>query len=135
MAAQALANAAIEEQTRFLNEAQEQLGNLAIAIAEKVIGQQLTLNPDLVGEIVGNAIKGANIAGACRIRINPKDYDLLGPSWNSIPSLQPSERKWELAADIEISRGGCVIEADGGTVDAQIETQLAQIRTAFSGVE
>ncbi len=130
-----IASSAMEEKERFLSNSKDGLGELAVAIAEKIIGQQLSLTPNVVTEIVAQAIKGANITGACRIRVNPQDYDILAPSWDTIPSLQPSDRKWELIVDDHVNRGGCVIEVDGGTLDAQMETQLAQIKDAFEGLK
>jgi flagellar biosynthesis/type III secretory pathway protein FliH len=80
---------------------------------------------------VAQAIKEANITGSCYIRVNPSDYELLSPAWESIPTLQPSDRKWSLVADKNVSRGGCMIEADGGILDAQIESQINQVEQAL----
>lgn len=126
-----IANAAVEQHNQFLRLSQNEIGRFAVAIAEKIIGQELSINSKIVTDIVAQAIKEANITGACRIRVNPADYELLSPAWDSIPSLQPSERRWELLADKKIAAGGCVIEADGGILDAQIESQLAQVSMAL----
>lgn len=126
-----MVDAAVEAHNQFLRQSQNEVGRLAVAIAEKIIGRELSVNPKIVTEIVAQAIKEANITGACRIRVNPADYELLSPAWETIPSLQPSDRKWELLADKKVARGGCVIEADGGILDAQIESQLGQVGLAL----
>lgn len=125
---------ALSERERFWRENQRAVGELVVAIAERIISQELNINPKIVTEIVGRAIKDANITGACRIRVNPTDYEILIPSWETIPSLQPSDKKWELVSDETVSRGGCIIEANGGTLDAQVETQLLQIKRAFNNL-
>jgi flagellar biosynthesis/type III secretory pathway protein FliH len=38
----------------------------------------------------------------------------------------------EIAGDPAIARGGCVVEFDGGEVDARIETQLAAFAAALA---
>ncbi|GAB4432516.1 MAG: SctL family type III secretion system stator protein CdsL [Anaerolineae bacterium] len=131
---QQIADAGVAEVNAFLEKSQTEIGHLAVAIAEKIITRELELNPKIITEIVGNAIKNANITGSCRIRVNPEDYELLGPLWETIPSLQPSDRKWELVSDRAVRNGGCVIEVDGGIIDAQVETQLAQVKKSFDGV-
>jgi len=129
-----IVDAALAERERFWRENQRAVSDLVVAIAERIIGQELNINPKIVTEIVGRAIKDANITGACRIRVNPTDYEILIPSWETIPSLQPSDKKWELVSDETVSRGGCIIEANGGTIDAQVETQLLQIKRAFNNL-
>jgi flagellar assembly protein FliH len=130
-----VANSALTTKEQFLKNSQADLNELAVAIAEKIITKQLSLDPQLVAEIVGQAIKNANINGACRIRVNPADYEILSPSWQSIPSMQPSDQKWELISDKGIKRGGCVIDVQGGILDAQVETQLQQVKEAFETLE
>lgn len=131
---QALVESAMAELNEQLRQSQQEIGRLAVAIAQKIITQELKLNPQIITEIVGNAIKNANITGSCRIRIHPDDYELLGPLWETIPSLQPSDRKWDLVSDRKVRKGGCVIEVDGGIIDAQLDTQLAQVQQAFDAL-
>lgn len=133
--AHALAKATVEAKDQFLEENQAEVGRLAIAIAEKIIGKELTINPKTIADIVANTITAAKIQGACCIRINPQDHEILGPMWDAIPSMQQPSDSWELIPDKRIKRGGCLIEIDGGTVDARLETQLTQISQAFEDLE
>jgi flagellar assembly protein FliH len=130
-----IANSAITAKEQFYTNSLTEINGLVVSIAEKIITKQLSLNPQIVSEIVGQAIKNANINGACRIRVNPADYEILSPSWHNIPSMQPSDQRWELIADKGIKRGGCVIDVQGGILDAQIETQLQQVQEAFETLE
>lgn len=131
---QYMVDAAIAEVNEHLQKSQKEIGRLAVAIAQKIITQELNLNPQIITEIVGDAIKSANITGSCRIRVHPDDYEFLGPLWDTIPSLQPSDRKWELVSDRKVYKGGCIIEVDGGIIDAQIDTQLAQVQQTFDAI-
>lgn len=126
-----LTQSVVEAHDQFLRDSQEKLGQLAVAIAKKIIGKELSLNPKVVTDIVAQALQAASIRGACCIRLNPKDYEIVEPYWNAVPSLQPSGKTWELIPDPNVQFGGCIIEANGGTIDAQIGTQLEQIETAL----
>jgi flagellar assembly protein FliH len=126
-----LAEAAIKAHDQLLQDSQSELGRLAISIAEKIIGKELSLNPKAITDIIAQAIKTANIRGECRILVNPKDYEIIEPYWAAIPSLQPPGHAWELLPDSRVNRGGCLIEAGGGTIDAQLETQLEQVALAL----
>lgn len=129
--ARAVVQEAITVKHQFLRDSQPEFGRLAVAIAEKILGKELTLNSKAITDIVARAIEAANVQGACYIKVNPQDYEILGPLWDAIPSFQQPGDSWELVADRRISRGGCLIEVGGGTVDARWETQLAQISAAF----
>lgn len=126
-----LAEAAIKAHDQLLQDSQSELGRLAISIAEKIIGKELSLNPKAITDIIAQAIKTANIRGECRILVNSKDYEIIEPYWAAIPSLQPPGHAWELLPDSRVNRGGCLIEAGGGTIDAQLETQLEQVALAL----
>ncbi|MEW5958624.1 MAG: FliH/SctL family protein [Chloroflexota bacterium] len=132
--AQALAQAALEAKTQFLCDNQGKIGELAIAIAKKIIGKELMVNQKAISDIVGRAIEAANIHGACTIRVNPHDFEILKPLWDAIPSMQHPSQKWELVVDKHVSSGGCLIVVGGGVVDAQLETQLSRIASAFEEV-
>ncbi len=132
---QRIAESALEAKAQYLASIQAELGQLAVAIARKIIGRELSLNPKVISDIVGRSIKLAQIKGACRIRVNPTDYDLLAPMWEAIPSFQQPSQSWELTPDEHVDRGGCLIEVSGGTVDGQLDTQLAQITAAFEDIE
>ncbi len=129
--ARRLAEAAAAAHEQFLRDNQAELGRLAVAVAEKIIGKELALNPKTITDIVATAIRAASIRGACRIRVNPKDYEVIEPYWNAVPSLQPPGYAWELAPDPRVNPGGCLIEVGGGTIDAQLETQLEQAALAL----
>lgn len=129
----AAAQAAVEARQKFLRDSQVEIGRLAVAVAQKIIGKELTVNPSAVTDIVAQVIAGANMHASCRIRVNPADYEILKPHWDAIAPLQKTDRTWELVADQRISRGGCLIDAQSGdgTIDARLETQLQQIQSAF----
>lgn len=129
-----LAEAAVGAQAKFLRDSQPEIGRLAVAIAEKILGRELTLNPSTITDIVAQVIDVANVPGECRIRVNPQDYDLLKPHWDAISSLQQPGNAWDLVGDKNIQRGGCVIEAGGGTIDAQLCTQLGQVAQALETI-
>ena len=129
-----IAESAVEAYAKFLRDSQPEIGRLAIAIAEKILGRELTVNPSAITDIVAQVIEAAAVQDACRIHVNPHDYEILKPHWDAIASLQQPGRSWDLTADKNIERGGCVIETGGGTIDAQLSTQLSQIEQAFANL-
>jgi flagellar assembly protein FliH len=127
-----LAEGAVAGSNKFMQDNQSEVGKLAIAIAKKLTTQALTLNPEIVSDTVARIIEAVNIQGACRIRINPQDYEILKPHWDAVANLQEPANRWELVADKNTTRGGFFIEVGGGTIDARLETRLAQIEASLA---
>jgi flagellar biosynthesis/type III secretory pathway protein FliH len=133
--AQQLLTTAETVKDEFIVGIQDSIGELAVTIAEKIIGKEITQNQQAVTNIVGKVLEAANVHGACTIRVNPLDYEILGPLWETIPSMQSPTQKWELVPDKRIEQGGCMIEVNGGIIDAQLGTQLMQVRKSFKSVD
>jgi flagellar assembly protein FliH len=129
-----LAESAAGERQAYLRDNQQEISRLAVAIAEKIIGRELALEPETVGDIVAQVIEAADVREACSIRVHPDDYKVLLPHWEAAAKVQQPDRKWELVSDKRIDRGGCVIEVAGGTVDGQLKTQLGEMGKALGGV-
>ena len=129
-----LAQSATEAKAQLLSNSRAEIERLAVAIARKIIGKELTVNPKAISDIVVQAIESADIHGACSIKVNPEDYEILEPMWDAIPSFQSPDNTWQLVPDKRVSRGGCLIEVNGGIVNAQIESQLAEVANAFEAI-
>jgi flagellar assembly protein FliH len=134
MTARNLAQSAVDERDTLVKSNPTELGRLAVSIAERLIGRELSLNPSAVSDIVAQVIETSGVTGPCRIRINPEDHEVLKPHWDAIAGLQKPGEKWELVPDQTIQRGGCVIDAGGGTVDARLGTQLERVQSAFENM-
>lgn len=129
-----LAEGAIAGSNKFIQDNQAEIARLAVAIAKKLTTQAFALNPEIISDTMARIIEAVNIQGACRIRINPDDYEILKPHWDAVANLQESSNRWELVADKNITRGGFFIEIGGGTIDARLETRLAQIEASLADV-
>ena len=63
------------------------------------------------------------------VHLNPLDLDLV----RGISPRGRSDVRWELVDDTSLTRGGCVVHSDIGSLDARIETQLAALERALRG--
>ena len=131
--ARQLAESAVNAHQKYLYDGQREIGRLAVAIAKKIIGKELILEPTAVADIVFHTIEEADVKEGS-IRIHPADYEILQSHWQALTELQQPDRKWNLIADKHIDRGGCIIDIAGGTVDGQLSTQFAQIEKALEQI-
>jgi flagellar assembly protein FliH len=61
----------------FIHETEGQIVDLSIAIARKIISDEVTLNPEIIVSIVRNALKKMQRKGTITIKINPALYELF----------------------------------------------------------
>ena len=136
-AAQAMLTGAIEElgrlQQRVRRGIEKEVVELALAIAERIVRQELDVNGGVIAEVVGEALKKVEHQQEVVIRVNPADKEFLDPSrlQTSDPAGQSGPIRFRIEGDEAIGRGGCFVETESGDIDARIETQLDIIRAAF----
>ncbi len=123
------------EQEAFLAEVEQAAVRLAYAIARKIIRRELTAEPDLVLQTVREAVQKLAAASRITIRCHPDDLGLLQADKVLQKWLEAREAQVKFRADDQIERGGCVVESDAGTVDAQLKSQLSAIERELFELE
>ena len=107
------------------------LVQLALAVARKIVDREVSLGPEAVTRIVRQALGRVEHAGRIAIKLNPADLELLADIKPQLLSGLPEAGRAAFEADEDIARGGCLIETDGGEVDARIERQFQMVEEAF----
>ena len=110
-------------------EARRDLVRLAMAIAERVLGALPPHDPTVVTRQVDAAV--GMLAGATRlqIRIHPDDRDLVEAHFADVSNRITAARDTDMVLDVDdsIIRGGCIVSAGDGEVDARIDAQVSRI--------
>lgn len=112
--------------TEWFAAAEESLALLSVLIAERIVRSELHVSPDAILNITREALLEVTHSATARIRINPFESETLREHKDQLMAVAPSLRNIEFVEDSSI-QGGCVIETDGGMVDATIAAKLASI--------
>ncbi len=112
---------------RLLAEAREELVELALAVAEKLLRRVLAGDREAVRSLAEAALREARGRRVVRLRIHPDDVAALAPDLDGLAGA----RGVELLADPGLRPGDAVAETEAGVADARIETQLAALRRAL----
>ncbi len=102
-----------------------------LEIARKVIKTEVTQNPAVIHAVIANALRRVADKDLVRIKVCPDEAEGLRAGREDLLALVDGIKTLEIVDDRRISAGGCVIETNGGTIDAKIETQLAEIERAL----
>lgn len=108
---------------------EQELARLALVIARRVIGHELTVSPELIVRTVREGVRALPSATrTLRVHLHPDDLALLR-------ALEATEPHWQLIADPAQQRGDCRLESDSSRLDARVETRLAAVVDAVFGDE
>jgi len=102
--------------------------DLALFLAEKVIGGALAVKPDLVVEAVRGALRGIVERERVTVLVHPEDLELVRASMDAVRASLGGIEHCEVQAERRVSRGGAVVRTPDGDVDARVETKLQRAR-------
>jgi flagellar assembly protein FliH len=100
---------------------------LAAAIAERLLGRQLKLEPGVARDMIREALQLAVGAPRIRVHLHGDDAALLGKQAAEVARSMARCGEVEIIPDNSLQRGGCLIETQHGQIDARIETVLDRI--------
>jgi type III secretion protein L len=115
----------------FITQHEAELVKLAVAIAKKIIGRSIELNPGTVLQTAKEALRGVRSQRRVTIKVHPSDEDGLREQAGSLKMLGAEVGELVIVGNPSIEAGGCIVESDLGVIDAQIGTQLASIENAL----
>ena len=119
-----------DERTAVLAGAEEDVADLAIAIASRVVRREVVVDRDLVVRVLAEALHRVSPLEEIVVRVHPSDYRMIRESATALEALR-EVRHFEIAEDRRVGRGGCLVEATSGAIDARLETTLEEIERAL----
>jgi flagellar assembly protein FliH len=121
-----VARALAERDRLSIAEVEDVVADLALQVARAVLDRELALSADPGAEAIARALALAPEDCSAVVRLHPLDAVVT----RDLGSLGAG-RSIVLVADPDVARGGCVVEAAGRRIDAQIETALERVAAAL----
>ena len=103
------------------------LVQLAAAIAAKLCRRELARTPELTLQWIREALEMAAGSAAITLRLHPQDHASLAGQIQTIAKSLAALGAVEIVADPSITAGGCRVDTQFGSLDQQLEAQLARI--------
>lgn len=115
------------ERQRAWAEIEPQAIRLVFDLAKHVIKQEVEVSRDISLAVVQNALRRVADAGTLRIRVNPEDLQTVRGNREDLLTLVDNIRNVEIIEDRRVGVGGCIVETEGGNIDARLENQIAEV--------
>ena len=116
---------------RIQRDTEKEIVELVLAVAGRIVGHEVQTNREAIVAVVQEALRKVENQDTVVIKMNPADVDFLDRLRLPLSSLSRNPDGLRIEADESVGIGGCLIETDGGDIDARIESRLRIVGEAF----
>lgn len=114
----------------FVEKIKSEAVALIYQIAEKMIGDTLKNSDEALLKMV-QKVTQSSTGTKLLILLNPDDYERVKQNESRVATLFADVESLQWRPSDAVKPGGCIVESELGTVEAQLETQLAAIKRAL----
>lgn len=97
---------------------------------EKILGRELEQSPGAILGVVRNALLDARQQREITVRVHPEDAAVLEKSQPRLLEVLARANAVDVRRDPGVTRGGCIVATELGTIDASLERQLDALAAA-----
>lgn len=101
---------------------------LALDLAEKILGGVLKARPDTVIEVVRGALRRISDRRNITVLVNPVDLDTVRAAIGELTARGSGVEVCDLQSEERVGIGGAIVRTVEGEVDASVHTQLERAR-------
>lgn len=113
---------------QILERSERDIVELALKVANKIIGKDLEREPEVLVDICAQVIEAARAAKAMTLKVNPEDGKLLREKRPRLMELIGRTLELSVKDDVDVERGACIVQTDFGVIDGQLKTQFDMLR-------
>lgn len=117
---------------KMLEAAEEQILQLALAVAEKVIHMETTTNRNVIQNVLKAAMKSIVDRENMKIRVHPHDFQYMMEIKSDFMNNFDGIKNIVFEEDVSITRGGAILETMFGEVDARVDQQYNAIKSVMT---
>jgi flagellar assembly protein FliH len=104
---------------------------LVYAIASRIAMTEIASNPEVIINVLEQAIEGTQSEERIVARVNKADYEFIVSSMEKLSKDMEFLRRLKLEESDDIRPGGCIVETNFGSVDATVEQRVQKVWEAL----
>jgi len=112
---------------RMVKEVEGEIVRTALRVAEDLLAVELARRDDAIVDIALAALTVARDAREVFLRVHPSGTKALRAHHQRLLDALAVARALDVREDRKVKPGGVLVQTESGVVDAQLETQLAEI--------
>lgn len=114
----------------ILRNAEPEILKMVVDVSEKILGKLTASHKETVYAVLRQALE-RSIGNQITVRIHPEDLKRFSEKELEFKDLFDRTKHLYFREDDSVERGGCVVETEVGTIDAQLDIQMKAIKKAL----
>ncbi len=123
-----------EEIGRVQGEMQKLVMPISLKAAKKIVSSELALQPAAILDIVSNALRSVSQHKRIVIYVNKNDLELLEHSKSKLKDIFENLESLSIRERDDVEQGGCIIETEGGIINARLKDRWRNLEAAFEAL-
>ncbi|GMO39108.1 MAG: flagellar assembly protein FliH [Termitinemataceae bacterium] len=123
-----------DKRSDILNETEQQIIDLTLMIARKVVKTIPETHREVVVENIKAALTKLKARGSIIVKVNIADLGITTERREEFLKMIEGGGTIQIAEDTSVDAGGCIIETDFGEIDARIMNQLAGLEAKIKEI-
>jgi flagellar assembly protein FliH len=128
---EALRQELTQARAKVLKAADETVVDVAVALAQKITGQQVVSDPKALVRIMRTALGQMAEESSLVLKVHPQDLGIARRFAAHWVAKSSSDKVLKVQEADYVGRGGCMLEGGEENVDARLETQLEVLHEAL----
>lgn len=109
-----------------------QIVRLVFQLAKRLVIREINEKPELILEIVKEAVQSAQTEENVSVRVSPRDFSFIESIREKLGKDHENVRRASIEAADDVSDGGCIVETNYGRVNATIDQRLNKAWSAIA---
>ncbi|MBN1381540.1 MAG: hypothetical protein JXA41_07685 [Deltaproteobacteria bacterium] len=118
-----------ELKQKILENAEEQILDLTLAVARKVIHMEVATRREIIQGVLKDAIRIIVDRENMKIHVHPQDFQYMMEIKSDFLSSFDGVKNSVFEEDETVGRGGAIVETQFGEVDARIDQQFNEVKS------
>jgi len=111
----------------MINGLEHVLLRFCVELTKKILSCELETNKEIITATIKRALSMIADRENVVIRVSPGDMEAASGNKDFLSSVTERLENVRIEEDTRISKGGCIIESNSGTVDARLGVQLDEV--------
>lgn len=124
-----------EEYKKLMIKSKNDIVKLSLAIAKKVVSQEVKTNPNIIVSLAKDALKRTFQKEGIVIKVSPEDSDSLNKNLSKIAEADLGKTDVKVQESTVLNKGDLLVQTDFGVVDGSVSKKISNLEKSFEATE
>ncbi len=124
-----------EEYKKLMMKSKNDIVKLSLAVAKKVVSQEIATNPDVIVSLAKDALKRTFQKEGIVIKVSPENSDILKENLFKIAEADLDKTDVKVQESTVLKKGDLLVQTDFGVVDGSASKKISNVEKSLEATE